>query len=864
MIPRLADLVLRWSLPPGERGESIREDLHQEVDDLRAAQPDRSFSFWYLSEATKLAAHFALFRMRTPGAPTPRPRATGGGGMRPATGSREDLPREGSIMKSFLYDFRHTLRSFRKKPAFFSTVFMVFALGIGANTVIFSVVNSVLLRPLPYADPERLITPWQTHPHWRDGDNPVLQAQWDRLGMAYPVYENWLELSPVFEDLGIYDSNAYIATGGDQPERIIGSRVTHGVFTALGVGPLMGRTFLPEEDRVGGPRLVVLSHGFWRQRYGSDNSVLGQTLILDEEPFTIVGVMPQGFYFPGDDQIWTTFPDSDRLRGRNNQFAVAVARLKPGVSLEVAQREMEALAEHLKELYPIEGRDYGVNLTSLHDETVRDVRPALVLLLCSVGVFLVIACANIASLLLLRASERRKDLAVRRSLGAPAGTPRMAEITLDHRVLLYSAALSIITGVLVSVLPGLVGSGAGLTHVLRDSGRGTLGGRRRNRAQALLLVSEIALTFMLLVGAGLLGKSFARLTSVDRGFSAEGVFTMQVEMRGSRYTSAEVMAQAYEELFVRLEAVPGVTAVAAGAPGPFGGMWSNSTTVDTRDGPVFTNTQQEYVSASYFSILGVPLLAGRTFTPDEMEGEAGSILVNEALVSVYWPNENPIGQRLKMGGLENDQPWLTVVGVVGNVRRRLDAEAMVTVFRPIQYARPVVVVKTAIDPTLVMPAAREAVRSVDPNVPIASLNTLESQIGQTVAEPRVRTILLSAFALFAAVLAVVGIFGVLSYAVNQRTNEIGIRMALGAEAGEVQRGVLKRGVILLASGLAIGVPATLVAVRAVEPFLFQVQGTDVGTLVAVALLLTAAALGASLVPARRATRVDPVEALRTE
>jgi len=885
--PRLAEALLRRKIPAGSNGHSIIGDFREEY---RIVGQSRGFliaRIWYWYNALLLTAQYS--RPFESGKQSP----TG-------TGLKDQVF---VMIGTICYDIRHSLRSFRRKPAFYAAILIVFALGIGANTVIFSVVNGVLLQPLPYPHPDRLVVPWQTHPHWLTSDNPGLRAQWDHLGMAYPVFEDWLERNTVFDELGIYDQRTFLSTGGDRPERLQGARASNGVFRALGVPPLLGRTFLDEEDSMGGPRLVILSHGLWLRRFGADPAILGQTMVLDEEPYTIVGVMPRGFSFPKQASLWTTFPDSDRQRGRNNQFAVAVARLKPDVTIESAQNRMEILAEQLKELHPIPGRDYGVNVIGLHEDTVGNVRSALTLLLGAVGVFLAIACANITNLLLLRASERKKELAVRSSLGAgkkrivgqlltegfvlsviggafglllafttlgpflkllPTGTPRLDEVSLNSRVLVFSLALSVATGALASVIPGLIASGTRLTEVLKDSGRGTLGGRRRNRPQLVLLVSEVALTFVLLVGAGLLARSFSRLTAIDPGFSADGIVMMRMDMRGERYSTIEQLRVAYDELSSRLDALPEVTAVAVASPGPFRNWWSNGTTVDTRQGLVETNTQQEEISANYFETLGIPLLVGRTFTPEEMESRLPVVVVNETLANTFWPGERAIGQRVKFGGPDNDSPWRTVIGVVSDVRRRLDGEPYATLFHPLSYRDAAVVIKTARAPGLVMTGAREALKAVDPDVPIASLNTLEVEMNATVAGPKVRTVLLGAFSLFSAFLAVLGIFGLLAYAVTQRTNEIGIRMALGAETGTLMRSVLQRGCTILALGLAIGLPVTLVTVRVLEPFLFQVGTTDPATISMVALLLSVATIGASVVPARRAVRVDPVEALRAE
>ncbi len=807
-------------------------------------------------------------------------------------------------MRAVMRDLRYTFRSWSRKPGFYTVIFIVFALGIGTSTLVFSLVNGVLLQPLPYAEPDRLTIPWQTHPHWRDGDNATLRARWDRFTVSYPVYEDWLEQSPVFEDVGIHLETVFIAEGSEQAERIRGTRATFGVFRALGVEPLLGRTFLPEEDRIGGPRLVVLSYGLWQERYGSDPDILGRTMILNEQPFTITGVMPRGFYFPAAGRLWATFSDAYREMHRNSNTFTPIARLRPGISLDVAQREMEALAEHLKEVHPIPGRDYGINLTFLHDEVVGDVRSALVLLLNAVGIVLLIACANIASLLLLRASERRRELAVRLSLGAgrrrlmgqlltegialsvlggglglvlaavslgpflhllPPDTPRLDEISLDPGVLIFSIVLSVITGIVVSLLPGLASSGMKLTTVLKDTALGAMGSRRRNRAHTFLLVSEIALTFVLLVGAGLLTTSFTRLMTVDKGFIAEGVLTVSLDMRGARYASDETRSQAYAGISEALASVPGVTALSAASFGPFRGMSSDRSTMETRSGLVETPIDNQSVSPSYFATLGIPLLAGRTFTDDEIETDLPVVIVNEAMTRAFWPGEDPQGQRMRLGGKGSSSPWLRVVGVVGDTRSRLQTEPPPAVYLPLSgasYHR--FIVKTAVDPISIIGAIRDAIRSVDPGIPIAGIRPLEADISRTVATPRTLTITLGAFALFSTLLAVVGIFGLLAQAVSQRRGEIGIRLALGAETGRIMTGILARGLRLLLAGVAAGIAIALVFVRTVQPLLFETEGTDPVMFLAVSVLLIVTGIGVGIIPARRAMKVNPVEALRVE
>jgi len=803
--------------------------------------------------------------------------------------------RSGNLMFQATYQ---ALRGLRRRPVFYSAVILVFTLGIAANTLIFSLVHGILLQPLPYPGADRLLLAWQTHPHWLNSDNPGLRARWDRLEVSFPVFRNWREMSPVFDDLGLYMPSTLIATGQDQPQRLRGAMATSGVFRALGVAPSLGRTFLEEEDDLGGPSLVVLSHGLWAERFGADPDVLGRTMILDEEPHTIVGVMPPGFRFPGDARLWATFPDFWREMGRNSQIAPAVARLKPGVTLDSAQREMEILQGRLNELHPIPGRNYGVNLVGLHEETVGKTRPVLNLLWGSVLVFLLIGCANITNLLLLRASERRRELAVRLSLGAgrrqllsqlltegvvlsvigggcgvllavagldpflhllPQSTPRLNEVSINPEVLIFSLFLSVATGMVASLIPGLVASGKNLSSVMKDSGRGTTGGRQRKRVQFALLVSEVALSFVLLVGAGLLARSLSRLTSVDPGFSSQGIVVLDMDMRGSRYQEKENAKVAYEELSGRLKALPGVVDVALASPGPFSRTWSNGTTVETEDGPVETNTFQEDVSPDYFEVMGIRLLAGRTFTQGEIDAGSPVVIVNETLARAFWPDGQAVGKRLMP-----TRDWLTIVGVVSDTHRRLDQDPFFTLYHPLQYDGASAIIKAAVDPTVIIRGAREALRAVDPDIPIISLATLDANIARTVTEPRVRTMLLGAFAACAALLVVLGISGLLAQTVSQRRAEIGIRMALGAHSGTVMRGVLAWGMVVLGLGLILGLVAAFLAVRILRPFLFQVGETDPMVLGGVAALLTISTLGASLVPARRATRIDPVQALREE
>lgn len=889
---RLAELILRLTLPMRHRDTQLG-DLREAFFTLQRRVGRSKARRWYRSQVLRSVVPNLALRMRLWWRPT-------------GSGHRERWFLGGALAQ----DLHFMIRSFRRRPAFYSTMILVFGLGIGANTVIFSVVDHVLLRPLPYPEPDRLVIPWQTDPHGIADPNPVIRAAGHRVWLSYPVYQDWLEQNTVFENLGVSASTTYIATGDGQAERIRGTRATHGVFAALGVPPVLGRTFSREDDRVGGPRLVILSHGFWQRRFGSDSNIIGQTIVLtewshNEHPFTIVGVMPPEFGYPGDSEVWTTFDRADHvLLDRDTNFARPVARLRPNVTVDQAQREMADLAERLKEIHPIPGKDYGVNIVNLSDDMVRAIRPALLLLLGTVGIFLFISCANVGNLLLVRAAERRSELAVRLSLGAgrsrilrqllteglslsvvggvlgslvavvcvdpfvsllPTDTPHLAEIGVDARVLAFSILLMILTGVIVGALPAFGTARTHLATILQEVSRGSSRSRRSNRTQAWLLVSQIALTFVLLFGAGILAKSFIRLTSVERGFDAEGIITLELDMRGSRYSSGDQQRAGYQELEERLAAIPGVTALAATRAGPFLSTWSNDMMVETATGQVYARPLVDWVSGSYFQTMGIPLLAGRTFLADESFPASPVAIVNDAMARRFWPNESAVGKRIRRGTTaDSGSTWLTIVGVVGDVRHQLDAEPRLTVYDPLSYGNPMIILKTGIDPTQVLAPARAAVRAVDPAIPVAELRILEQTIGSSVAGPRVRTVLLGALAGLAATLAVVGIFSVLAYAVAQRTNEIGIRMALGAAAGDVVRSVVKRGLALLGLGVAAGLAVSMTTVRTLERFLFEVDPVDPSTLLLVTLLLCVATIAAAFFPARRAATVDPVEVLNRE
>jgi len=825
-----------------------------------------------------------------------------------------------------LQDVVLAARSLRKRPAFLATAVLTLGVGIGATTSIFSVVNGVLLRPLPYPEADRLVNVWQVNRDWLTSPNPGLRSWASSFPLSMPVLKDWEELSPVFQSVGVYDDRRFTLSEGEHPETVYGTHVTSGVWRALGVAPVMGRLFTPADDEIGAPPVAVLGNDFWITRFGSDPAVVGTTIRLNQIDYTIVGVMPPEFYFPssGNSSIWTSFTEEEKAEGRDSQFLVTIARLRPDVTIAQAQSEMEILTERL-----VESRghnpDHGVRIVPRIQEVVGDVQLILLVLLGSVGVVLLISCANIASMLLVRATERRRELAIRSAMGAwrgrllrqvineslllsvvggavggllaaatfkpllallPSGVPRVDEIVLDYRVLLFTGLVSVITGLMAGSLPAFRAARTDVAEMLQDGGRGFTGGRSRNRTQSLLVVSEIALAFVLLFGAGLLVKSFIRLTSVDRGFNAESVLAFNLSVssealalpsRASRGQPPEPtpederLVQYVHRLEEALSAIPGVQLVATADNMPFmGGTSSSTMTLESSLGVQETNLERSAVTPPYFRAMGVPIVRGRGFTDADGPDAERVTIVSRATAESYWPGENPVGQRLRLGPKETEtpRPWWTVVGVAEDVHHQgLDVEPRPKVYMPFSQlprARLNVILKARIAPDLIVAAARDIVTEVDPTVPPPNIRELEKIVYSSVAAPRFRTRLVSLFAVLAAMLAVIGVYGVLAYSMAQRTAEIGVRVALGASSVNVVTSVVRRGVFLAAVGLAVGIAIAFAAVRVLDSFLFETSVFDPYTFVLAASLLVVAAVGASYLPARRAARIDPVEALRAE
>jgi putative ABC transport system permease protein len=815
-------------------------------------------------------------------------------------------------METLLQDIRYGVRMLLKAPSVSIVATIALALGIGANTAIFSVVNAVLLRPLPFANSEQLMMVWETDS----------TRGYSRGSASYPNFVDWREQNHVFEHVASYHTNDFVMTGRGESTRLQGAVVNADLFPLLGAAPVIGRAFLPDEDKPGeSGRVVLLSQQLFQKRFNSDPNAVGQSMVLDGKNYTIVGVMPQAFQFPIQNEpveLWTTValdregkdPITDE---RGAHYMNVIARLKPGVSKEQAQAEMTAVGTRLEQQYPDKNLHKSIRIEPALEALVGDIRPALLILLGAVGCVLLIACANVANLLLARAMMRHKEMAIRSALGASrlrvvrqlltesvllslaGGTlglvmavwwsdllvalgkeniPRALQVGLDWRVLGFTLAVSLLTGIIFGLVPALHSSKTELTESLKEGGRGSSDGARRNRIRGVLVVSELAIAVVLLVGAGLLIQSLWRLEKVSPGFESQNLLTFVVGIPDVKYP-AEKQAQFYHDLVTRVESLPGVRSASAIIPLPLSGDLFRIS-FETEGRPVAKGDQPSAdffaISDSYFKTLGVSMLQGRDFNERDGEKAPPVVIVNQAFAQKYFPNEHPVGKRIKPGistrDAEPDPPMREIVGVVADVRNRnLSSELRPGYFVPaaqIPFNQMTLVVRTTNDPHSLITAVQNEVHSMDREVPVFSIKTMDEYIAATVAAPRFNTTLLAIFASVALILTIVGLYGVMSYSVAQRTNEIGIRMALGARVTDVLTLVFKQGLKLVLIGEVIGLAGAFALTRLIRGLLFGVTPTDYTTFIAVAVVLALVAVLATLIPARRAAKVDPLVALRYE
>jgi predicted permease len=799
-------------------------------------------------------------------------------------------------------DLRFALRSLRVNPGFTVVALLTVALGIGVNTAIFSVVYGVLLRPLPYAEPGGLVTVWENHER-RDG--PVFE--WT----GRSTFFDWRERNQTFDGMTAITGWGPNLTGVDRPEVLAGAAVTPGYFSVLGVGAAMGRTFLPEEETPDNSNVVVLSHGLWSRRFGADPEILGQTLVLNGISRTVVGVLPPGFRPPiaTGAEIWTPLPIDPLRSDRGGYFLRVIARLGDGVTQATAQADMDRVAAGIATEHPIHYRDVEVTLTPLRDTVVGPARTALWVLLGAVGLVLLIACANVANLLLARASVRERELAVRAALGAgqrrlarqlltesvvlavaggvlglgigvwgtellvrfaPAGMPRVADIGLHPTVFAFALGASIVTGLLFGLAPALtLSKNAG--DALREGARGSSSGAGA-RLRGALVVVELAMGMAVLVAAGLLLRSFNQIQSVDPGFRVENALSARILLPSTRYPDLASTAAFWGQLEERLRTRPGVHDVGAATVLPLSGNINDiSFGIEGRLPPEGQEPAADWwrATAGFFRAMGIPLIRGRFLDETDREGTLPVAVVSQSLVDAHFVNEDPIGKRIKVGGVRDpESPWWTIVGVVGTVRTRsLTQVPIPEIFVPAaqRTGRAMsLVVSTEGEPTPFADDLREAVWSIDPDLPVSQLASLEDVFAASIGPQRFLSWLLGAFAALGLVLGAVGIYGVMAFTVGHRTREIGIRMALGARPVDALGVVMRRGALLTVLGLALGFLGAIAASRALSSLLFEVAPNDPLTLAAVSVLLAGTALFACYWPARRATRVDPIETLRYE
>ena len=814
-------------------------------------------------------------------------------------------------MEHALQDFKYGFRMLVKSRSLSIAAALALMLGIGANTAIFSVVNAVLLKPLPYPQPERLVRLRET------------SAPFGFMSIAYPNFLDWRDRNTTFEQIAAFRTDGFNLSGSGAPERVQGRVVSASFFAALGVNPAVGRDFVAEDDKPSASPTVIVSNGFWQRRFGKDPNLLGKPLTLNGKDYTVVGILPAGFsfYSPVDLHIPIGLRDDLTMRNRELHPGIrAIGRLKPGVTIDQAQAELSNIASALAEQYPNSNKDHGVAVASMYEDTVANIRPILLVMLGAVCFVLLIACANVANLLLARAAARQKEIAIRSALGAnririirqllsesvllalaggglglllamwgtdalvaaiPQTIPRAENIGIDATVLVFTLAVSVVTGIAFGLFPALQASKPSLNELLKEGGRGSTGSRHRVRG--VLVVSEVALALVLLIGAGLMIRSILSLRSVQPGLDPHNVLTMQVPLASAAYDDPEKIRTFLRQMIERVESTPGVEAVGIGNSLPLAGddsevpFW-----VGNRPRPAQADMLWALyypASAGYLKAMGVPLLKGRFVTNQDNQKTAPVVVVDETFARGVFPGEDAVGKQITIQGFgEVPDTRCEIVGIVGHVKHwGLDTDSTEAIqyqlYMPVdQMADPILkllvpgilMARTKTDPLLLASAVQAQVTALDKNQPVDNVRSMEQIVSASISQQRFSMLLLGIFAAVALILAAVGIYGVMSYSVTQRTNEIGIRVALGASQSDVLKLVVGQGMTLALIGMGIGLAAAFALTRLLASLLFGVSPTDPLTFAGIALVLAAVALLACYLPARRATKVDPMIALRYE
>jgi putative ABC transport system permease protein len=814
-----------------------------------------------------------------------------------------------------LQDIRYVFRTLRARPGFTAIVVLTLTLGIGTNTAIFSVVNAALLRPMPFLEPDKLVSISLTN----------LRRSNNQGTVSYPDFEDWRSQTQAFEQMAAYRINIFTLTGVDDPSNLQGGVVSADLFSLLRVTPILGRVFLSEEDNAqgaGGSRTAILSYGLWQGRFASDPNVIGRTIELNNRSHTVIGVMPPDFRYPIQSEpveLWTTIlydaevvdGNPPRTVNRGDRYLKVIARLKHDVGIAQAQAEMDSIANALASQYPDTNANKGVRLVSELESMVGDLRTPLLILLSAVGCVLLIACANVANLLLARATTRHKEMAIRAALGAsrgriirqllteslllsltggvlglllawlgtkiiiaisPQNIPRLRDITLDFRVLGFTLFVSLLTGIIFGLAPALHASKVNLTESLKEGARSSSDGSQRKRLRAALVVGEVALALMLLVGAGLLIKTFIRLQEVNPGFDAHNLLTVSINLPAARYGDPQIVGF-YEQLVSRIESLPGVDSASVVNPLPLGGL-NISLVFDIESNPLpkSEQPQTEYraVNPGYFKTMHIPLIDGRDFTVADNQDALPVVIINESLSRRFFPNDNPVGKRIKPSiALDKRGPLMRqIIGVVGDVRHKnLQTESGPELYVPhsqIPFRPMTMVIRTNRNTQDIVGSIRSEVKQLDKDLPIYNVKTMDQFMAQALAQARFNTTLLATFATVALILSTIGFYGVMAYTVAQRTREIGVRVALGATNTDVLRLVLGHAMTLALIGIAIGVCGGLVVTNLMSSLLYGVSSIDPMIFIGVAILLFITALLACYIPAQRAMKVDPIIALRYE
>ena len=812
-------------------------------------------------------------------------------------------------METLIADVKYGLRLITKNPVFSLVVVVALALGIGANTAIFSVLNTVLLKPLPYAESEHLVMMWQRF-----------------TGIGVPKDQNWTsppEFSDVrrhqssFSDIAAIQGTSFSILVGDTPERILGQFVSPSFFKLLGVEAFLGRTFSPDEEQQGKEAVVVMSHGLWQRRFASDRTLIERTLNMNGRPYQVIGITPPGFRDPvqPEAEMWAALSFTDQqLTQRGSHGLLVIARIRPELTLEQARADMARVSERIVEgapEYPYAKFGYRVLINPLLEEAVGDIRPALLMLMGSVGLVLLIACTNVANLMLVRASAREREIGIRTALGAGRGRlmrqmltesvvlsllgaivgvvlarvgvsvlatmaaqsfPRLADTRIDLLALTFTVVVALATGILFGLFPAFQSARGATQDVLKEGSQASTTGRGRLRLRRVLVAAEVALSLLLLVGAGLLIKSFMRLQAVEAGFDPSGVLTMRIVVPTVRYSQPDQVRNFYQEVLRRVAGLPGVTKVGASNGIPLSGAGGSGTT--TIDNPAFTDDRgtpeadQRIVTLGYFEAMGMTLLSGRLF--DERDSSTGQpvAIIDETMARTFWPNEDAIGKRLKRGGRQSTQPWLTIVGVVRHVRyRTLEEPSRVQLYMPhaqVPTTGMSLAIKTKVDPRTLSNSIQREVIAVDREQPVWAIRTMDELMATSVMRRQLIMTLLTLFAGIALTLAAVGIYGVISYWVTQRSHEIGIRVAIGASRLDVLKMVLGQSMSVVLIGVAIGLAGAAALTRIMGTLLYDVSTTDAATFAGYSGALILVGLLASYLPARRATRIDPVTMLRQQ